>query len=636
MLQALRDKTSGLIAKIVLGALIFVFSFFGIESYFIARTDTWVAKVGSREISPEEFRKRFDEYRQRMMQMMGGQVDGSYFEKPETKRQVLDGLVDEQLLLAANEKFGMVITDQRVQKEIIDIPAFQTDGKFDPAIYKATLSAQGMSPPIFQERVRQDLAARELPNQIMGTSVVTNADIDAHIKLRDETRDADYLRIDKPTVAPATIADADIETYFKAHSAEFTNPEQISLEYLELDGSKLKVDATVDEAAVKERYEKDKAHYVSPEQRLTSHILVKVPKNADADAQKKALAKATDLAKQAKTAKDFGALAKANSDDLGSKAQGGDLGWIEKGVTDPAFETALFGMNKGDVSEPVLSSEGYHIISMRDVRAEHARPLEEVKGEIAKQLQEAERDRGYNDIAAKFIDSLTANPSSLEPTAKNLDLTIQKTPLFTRQGGPGIAANPAVTKAAFSDQVLVEGNISDAIDIGANHKVAVRIAEHKPSTPKALDAVREDVRQKLVAQQTGKVARERADALLKRLQGGEALDKIADELKLKVDHSDGLGRTAANVDSQLVSEIFKMARPAEGKTTSAMASLANDAYALAQLKAVHDGDPTKTDQAGRDQVRQQLQQQYAGSVARAFIASLRKSTKIEIADDRIP
>lgn len=636
MLQTLREKTSGLIAKIVLGALIFVFSFFGIESYFIARTDTWVAKVGDREITPEQFTQRFNEYRQQMMRMMGAQFDGSFFERPESKRQVLDNLIDEQLVLAANEKLGIRVTDQRVQKEILDIPAFQTNGKFDGAIYKATLSAQGMSPTGFQERVRQDLAVRELPSQIAATSVVTAADIDTYIKLRDQTRDIEYVLLDKPVVKPSDVSDAEVEAYFKEHAAEFVTPEQVALEYVEMDAATMKLDAPVDDAAVKERYEKDKARYVSPEQRLASHILVKVPKNADADAQKAALAKAQDLAKQAKAAKDFAALAKQNSDDLGSKAQGGDLGWLEKGVTDPAFEAALFGMKKGDVSEPVLSAEGYHVIQLRDVRAEHSRPLDEVKAEIVKELQETERERAFNDVAGKLTDAVNADPSSLENIAKKLGLEVHKTALFTRQGGTGIAANPAVVKAAFSEAVLVGGNVSDPVDLGPNHRVVVRVAEHKPSTPKPLDSVRDDVRARLVAEKTAKSAREQADALAKRLASGEALDKLAGELKLKLETANGLGRSAANLDSQLVAEVFRLARPAEGKPTTGMAALGNQGFALVQLKAVHDGDASKVDAAGRDQVRQQLQQAAAAQAARSFVASLRKQTKIQIAEDRIP
>ena len=180
---------------------------------------------------------------------------------------------------------------------------------------------------------------------------------------------------------------------------------------------------------------------------------MKVDANADAAAQKAALEKAQAIAAEAKTGKDFAALAKADSADVGSKAQGGDLGWLEKGVTDPAFESALFGLNKGDISDPVKTEEGYHIIQLRDVRPEKVRSFEEVKTELAKQYVDSERDRVYSEVSGKLTDAIYQDPTALASAAKELGLEVQKAPLFARTGGTGIAANPAVVKAAFSGAV---------------------------------------------------------------------------------------------------------------------------------------------------------------------------------------
>ncbi|MEO8673849.1 MAG: SurA N-terminal domain-containing protein [Tahibacter sp.] len=634
MLQALREKTSGLIAKIVLGALIFVFSFFGIESYFQSRNETWVAKVGDREISPEQFRKRFDDYRRRVTAMMGGQVDGAMFESAETKQRVLNGLIDEQVVLAANEKLGLVVADERIQKEIRDVPSFQADGKFDPALYKAALSNMGESPTSFQERVREDLASRELPSQLAASTLVTPRDVENYIRLRDQTRDLRYVNLPKPDAASTKVTDAEIETYFKDHTSEFMTPEQVALDYLELDATTLKTDAAADEATLKERYEKEKARYVAPEQRLTSHLLV-AAKGGDAEAQKKALAKAQELVAKVRGGTDFAAVAKESSEDLGSKAQGGDLGWLEKGVTDPAFESALFAMNKGDISEPVLSAEGYHVIQLRDVRAEKTRSFDEVKAELGKDFLDAERERVFNDVASKLTDAVYENPTSLDPAAKAISGVVKKTDLFSRQGGTGIAANPAVVKAAFSDAVLVEGNTSDAIDLGAEHKVVVRIAEHKPSTPKPLDSVREEIRGKLVAEAVSKQAKSQAESVLARLNKGETLDQLAAELKLKVAESKAIGRNAANLDARMVAAAFKLPRPAAGKPSTSTVAMADNAFALLAVDAVADGDPGKVDQAARDVVREQLKRNDANRISAAFVQSLRQQMKVQIAQDRL-
>ncbi|HEY6986409.1 MAG TPA: SurA N-terminal domain-containing protein [Rhodanobacteraceae bacterium] len=635
MLQALRGKKSSLLIKIVLVVITIGFSFWGISSYMFTRVDTTVASVDGSDISPDQFRQRFDEDRQRMMQMMNGAVDASYFERPEFRHQVLDQLINEQLLLEANKKLGISITDDRVKREILAIPAFQKDGKFDPDTYRMLLSTQGMSPLGFDQRVRQNLAVRELPEQIGTISLVTDAALDNYLKLRDQRRDIRYIKLDKPAADDAPVSDDDVQAYYKDHTQEFITPERVALDYLELDGSKLEVSEKPDDAVLKDRYEKEKSRFVSAEQRLASHILIKVPGKGSPDDQKQALAKAEAIAKEAKSGKDFAALAKQDSEDLGSKNQGGDLGWLEKGTTDEAFEGALFAMKKGDISDPVLSPEGYHVIQLRDVRAGTTRSFEDVKPELAKEYASTERDRVYTDKAGRLTDLTYQDPSSLDSAAKDLGLTVQKTGLFARNGGTGIAANPNVIKTAFSDSVLVQNNNSDPIEIGPNHIVVVRVAEHKPATPKSLDEVRDLVRARVIADRTAKKAKSRADELFAELDKGQTLDQIAAANKLKVESQQGLGREAVNVDSALVSAAFSLPRPQADKPEHKLVSLPGDAYALLELASVTDGDPSKLDAKTKEAARNALADGIATTTTREFVDALRADAKIQVSESRL-
>jgi peptidyl-prolyl cis-trans isomerase D len=635
MLQALRGKKSSLLIKIILVVITIGFSFWGIESYLITRVDTSVAKVNDTEISTDQFRQRFDENRQRMMQMMNGQLDASFFERPEMKKQVLDQLINERVLLDANKDLGVSVTDDRIKREILSIPAFQKDGKFDPDTYKMLLQAQQMSPRSFEERVREDLAVRELPQQVGASTLITDAQLDTYLRLKDQRRDFRYVKLDKPAPDTSPVSDEEIQAYYKGHTAEFTVPEQVSLDYLELDGSKLEVNATPDDAVLKDRYEKEKSRYVSAEQRLASHILVKVGGKGSPDDQKAALAKAEGIAKEAKAGKDFAALAKQDSDDLGSKNQGGDLGWLEKGQTDEAFETALFAMNKGDISDPVLTADGYSIIDLRDVRAGKTRSFEEVKPELAKEYAATEKDRVYTDKAGRLTDLTYQDPSSLDAAAKDLGLTVQKTTLFARNGGAGIAENPNVVKAAFSDTVLVQNNNSDPIELGPNHIVVVRIAEHKPATPMPLDAVKELVRARVQGERASKQAKERADKLFADLNGGESLDKIAEAAKLKVETQQGIAREAVNVDSALVTAAFTLPRPTAGKPERQLVTLGGDSYALLQLDGVTDGDPSKLDAKTKDAARNTLAEAIAQTTQREFVDALRADAKVRTSPEKL-
>lgn len=635
MLQALRAKTTGLIAKIVLGLIVIAFSFFGIESYFISQTDSFVARVGDREISQQEFRSRFDEYRQQKLQEAQGQIDARLFEQPAIKLQFLEKLIDDEVLLAANERLGAIIPADRLRKEIARIPAFQSNGAFDANLYRARLSSIGKTPVQFADDVARELSARELPVAVAGTAFVTEREVDDFLRLRGQVRDFRYVTLDRPELSDTDVSEEEIVAYHTAHQQEYMNPEQVSLNYVELDAQSVQVDLNPDESTLKNRYEKDKVRYVTSEQRLASHILVKVAGDGGPDQQKEALQKATQITEELKGGKDFAELAKTSSADLGSKALGGDLGWLDKGMTDPAFEEALYKLEKGAVSDPVLSSEGYHIIQVRDVRPGKTRTFEEVRDELAAEYRETERERVYNERSGRLIDLSYADSTSLDAAASELGLTVAQTGLFDRQGGTGIAANPAVVAAAFSDQVLAQGNNSDKIELAPNHIAIIRILEHKPATPKPLDEVRADVRMRIVDERVSKQAKQRADELFARLQAGEELGKIATELNQEVKQELAIGRNAINLDNALVSGAFDLSRPVDGKSAYALVAMAGDQYALLRLDNVADADPAAVDAPTREAARNSLAQAMADSSAREFVAALRAGMDIEIAQDRM-
>jgi peptidyl-prolyl cis-trans isomerase D len=636
MLQSIHEKTSGMFAKILLGIITIVFGgFFGTQQFGSSHSANYVADVDGHEITQQDFRERWDAYRQRITRQFGNQVDMSMIDTPERKRQLLDQMIDEQLLLDSAQKNGAVVPKNLVQQEILSVPAFQADGKFNPAAYQQFLTQSRKSAEGFDEDIRRDLLLQQTDQQLLSSAFVSNADVDNYIRLRDQTRDFRYVTLPKPAASDVTVADADIDAYYKAHADEFMTPEKVSLDYIELDASKMKTDNTVDDETLKKQYEDQKSHFVTNEQRQASHILVKVDKNANADAQKAALEKAKGLQAQAKSGKGFAELAKANSDDPGSKAQGGDLGWLEKGVTDPAFESALFAMKKGDISDPVKSDEGYHIIQLRDIKPEKVKPFEQVKAELASKYLEGERERQYSDISGRLTDAIYQDPTSLDAAAKQFNLPVQKTGLFTRTAGEGIAANPKVLKAAFSSPVLTEGNASDPIELGPSHVVIIKVDQHQKSEPKPLEQVRDDIKKRLLDVQVAKAARERADTLIARVQKGESLEKIAGELKLKVEDQKDIGRNASNVDRKLADDVFKLDRPAEGKPTVGESSMSNGDFALVELTAVKDGDPTKVDAKTKEAARNTLRQGIGGVAVRGYIDSLRKNAKIEVTEDRL-
>ncbi len=638
MLQSLRDKTTGWIAFLILGLVIIPFAFFGIEQYFEVRTPNYVAKVGEKEISQNEFRERFEQYRQNARRQLGESYDPSYFEQPLVKRQMLEQMVNEELLTQAAAVAGTEASDERVRREIAQVPAFQTDGKFDPVQYQLLLRSQ--SPPLtvseFESRIRRDVSSRELPTAVGGSSLVTDAAVNRYLSLRDQVRDFSYFVVPAVETSSVEPEQAAIDAYHEANKSEFMTDEQLSLSYVELNAATIDVPAEADDATLRARFEEQKNRYFLGEQRLASHILIKAAADADAQVQRLAQEKAADIAVRARAqGADFAALAREFSDDIGSKAQGGDLGWVEKGLTQPAFETALFAMADTQISDPVKTDEGYHVIQLREVQAERSKAFEEVQAELAEQYRTGERDRVFNERSGKLIDQIYKDPLSIEPAAAALGAQVQRTGLFGRSGGEGIAANPAVVREAFSERVLAEGGVSDPITLAPNHLLVVKLDEHKPSVTRPLEEVRAQVVAAINAETARSASAQRARALDARFQQNQTLASLAAEASTAVADATAVGRSALNHDSSVVAEAFKLGRPAAGQTVRRMVELPGDRHALVELRGVTEGDPSKADSAQRDAVRTQLQQAASAAETRSLLDAVRESVEVRIVEERL-
>ena len=634
MLQALRTKLHGWPSIVILGICVFAISFFGIESYFASHTETYVAMVGKHEISQRDFQDRMNEARRDAMARMGDSFDAAQFEQPEMKRRILDQLINEQLLRQANDALGMKVPDIALRDRIAGTPQFQVNGQFDPTTYRAILAAQNMTPAMFEASQRASLEPGLVPRAIIDSAIVTEADMDRYLGLLYQRRDLRWFAVPRPTLSDNAVSDAQLEAYYKAHQADFMNPEQVSLKYIEVNGADLKIDAQPSDDELKKRYEEQKQRFVQPEQRLVSHILVNVPKNATPDQQKAALAKAEKIAGEAKP-DNFAKLAEQDSDDLGSKRSGGDLGWLEKGVTNAAFDSALFSLQKGQISKPVLSDEGYHVLFLRDVRSGEAKPFAEVRDQIAKDYLSTERDRQYSELAGKLTDQTYQNPSSLEPASQALNLPIQTTALFPRKGGEGIAANAKLVQAAFSDDVLVQGNNSGLIELGPDHAVVVRVDKHVPAAARPLAEVRDQVRQKILDERIAAEALKNADALLAKVQKGEDMQAVASAAGATVQAVPNAIRMQQGVAPEVLEQAFLLPHPAEGKPQFARVSTADGNYALVAVDKVQEGDLSKVTFEQRDALRSQMAQAYGILATQAFIDALKAKTDIKIAADRM-
>lgn len=659
MLQKLRDKTTGWIATAVLGLLIVPFVFVGVNEYGSGSTDTTVAKVEAppawwssapswwpvsmlwqeEVVSLEEFRTRFEVARSNERAAQGEAFDPRQFETLDNKLQVLQLLVDEKVLALAARRADIRVSDAAVREEIASEPAFQVEGKFDPARYTLMLSSQqpALTPAKFQQEQRDRMQLALIPQAISESEFVTPKELDRLIKLLGETRDVTIVALPPPEADGAPVSDAQIKAWYETHVDEFQQPEAVTLEYVDIDGSAIPAsDAPVDEAALRQRYEQEKSRFMSAEQRLASHILITVPADADPAARAAAEKKADALAEQARRpGADFGALAKANSQDPGSRDSGGDLGWVEQGAMVKPFEDALFSMQPGDVQGPVQTDFGYHVLQLREVKGGQGQSFEDVREELAAEQGEVEAERAYNEVAGRVVNEVLKNPTALGPAAESVGLRVQKAGPFSRATAPGILGNPDVLRVAFSAAMVEDGTVSDPIEVGPQRSVVIRVLEHTPEQAQPLAQVRDAVIQAIRDDRTAKAAEAAADALLARVGKGEDLKQIATAQDLQSGELPGVPRGAPMPSPEINRAIFATERPAEGKVAAGKAPMDGGGYAVFVVTQVKEGDLATLEGEQRLQLQQQVTQMGGRSAVESFVGSLRKKYRITLQEDRL-
>ena len=655
MLQKLREKTTGWIATAILGLLIVPFAFFGMESYMSQRVDTYVARIAQppswwtsapqvwpitylwkiEDIDAEAYKQRLETARMRMRAQQGDNYDAKAFESVDNKRKILDTLIDDRLMQMAVKRDNIVISDAQVAEEIGKIPDFQVDGAFNMDRYQMLLSTQNppMTPRSFEVKVREGLMDDLIPSRIAKSAFVTDSELDRLMRLLGEHRDVSYVSLPAATADTAEVTQAQLDAWYKSHEAQFRAPETVRLEYVEVDGSKLAA-PVVDDAALHKKYQEQIAKSSSGDKREVSHILIAVAANAS-DAEKKAAeAKARQIADMARApAADFAALAKANSDDTGSKDKGGDLGWLTKGGMPGAFDDAAFAMQQGEVRGPVKSDFGWHVIKVNQIQQGVQRTFEDMRADLEKELQQGGREQAFNELTGKLVDAVYKNPTSLEPAAKALGLTVQTTPAFTRAGGPGIAADPKVLRAAFSDNLMQDGTASDPIEIGPEHTVLVRVIAHEPERALPLARVRDAVVQAIHADRQHKAAENAADALLKAAQD-KGLAAAAQAAGLAVADANDLARRSPLPSAQAVEAFFNLPRSRDNKVSMGKA-MVDGSYMVFALRAVRDADLGQVSAQERTQLRQQVAQGTGMQAQDAFVRAARAHYTIKVAEDRL-
>jgi peptidyl-prolyl cis-trans isomerase D len=637
VLQSIRERLTGILAIFILGILVIPFAFVGINSYFQGGAENLVARVNDRDITSSDFTQSFSTYRQRMQSIMGASFDPTQFDSLLARREHLDSMIDEEVLSQAARGIELDIDDERLGEQIRSIPAFHLDGEFNLDVYLSRLTSQGLSVKQFERQMRAQFIMGQLPNSVLRSSIATATELRDYVSLQDQKRTFKTILI--PPASNETAAqpdDAAIQAWYDENQASFQSEEMVEIEYVELSVLDIPSGTEPDEEFLKNRFEAQKGRFLSPEQRQISHILVEVAASADDAVKETARQEAQDAADRARAGEDFADLARGLSDDVGSAEFGGDLGWMEPGVMSETFEDAMYELTlENPVSDPVQTGLGCHVIQLRDIQPAAGMSYEEARATLVQEHREEESEREFLDQADRLVDMIYEDPTTLDAAALDLGLDVKRTGPFTRAGGEGVAANPEVISAAFSELVLLQGSVSDPIELELNHIVMIRVNEHFPVATLAMDDVRDRIVTQIQSERALEAARREAEALLASAQEeGADLAAIAEQGAYELIETEAAVRRNFVPDRTVVEEVFRLDAPAPGERLARVVN-ADSGYALVVLESVTAGSLEQGATLNEQQYRRQIANAAASIEFTGLMRQLREAADIQIYEDRL-
>ena len=635
MLSAIREKATGWIAWILVILISIPFALWGVNSYFEGATQIVIAVANGVEIEQSDYQRALAQKQRQLVQLAGRDLGTEYLDSPVFKRQVVDSMIDEALAREFSRDRGFRISDNQLNRFIRTTEAFHTNGQFDNERYERLIGNAGLSVQGFQAQQRQQLTTDQMRISLAETAFVSQTELNYALKLLNQKRSAVYaILLLEHFLEGVKITDEDISNEFDAKRAVYFEPPQARVAYVELSVARLAAAIKIDDSAVKKHYDDAPRRYSKPGSRSASHILL--PLVPGAAAEEAVRAKAARLVSEARGGADFAELARTYSKDAGSATRGGDLGVIQKGAMVPPFEKAVFALSAGEISEPVKTEFGYHVIKVTRVSKTEAIPFEEVREDIATALRRRGGEAEFVQLAEQLGNIAFEQPDSLEPLTDQLGLAIQTSDWFSGAMGTGIAANPKVRKAAFSDEVLVDGLNSGVIEINPDTLIVFRKLEHRERRPMLLEEVSDQIKTTLENRQAMLALEQAGNAILTALTDGTPWAELLGRYGLVEASLPAAVEEITDPQEQAIAvKVFAAPHPGAGAPVFGGGQISPEVFAIYRLDAVTMGDPSAVEQEEREQVRTAILRRQGDLLFDGFRADLRKAADVKIFDDRL-
>jgi len=637
MLIKIRERASGVIGWTVAGVIILVFAVWGVGSYFEGVSEIIVATADKIEINQQMYQQAMSDRRRRLVQMMGRNIDAELFSSTAFKRQVVEELIDTTLQNETLHASGFRISDAQLAALIQNTAVFHTDGQFDRDRYELLVQNAGMTIPSYENYQRQQSLVDQLVRGLGQSAIVSANSIDKAWKLLGQRRTASYTTLELNNfLDDIKVSEWAIEKEYRANSDAYFEPAAIQVDYLKLSVEDLGRRLNVDESDILRMFEDNSDRYLQPGSRSASHILLSVSADA-ADAQiDQVRQRAAEIIVRARSGESFASLAEVNSDDTGSAKRGGELGVIRPGTMVKPFEDAVFAMGEGEISEPVRTQYGFHVIRLDRITKTRVQSIDQVRDEIEAEVRHLRAEERFNELTEILGSIVFEQPDSLEPAADQLGLKVIRSEWFTQDVGTGIAAFQEVRDAAFGNEVLTDGLNSELIEIDQDNLVAIRKVDYRVRRQFDLNEARPALKKMLSATAASDRMDKVGEDLVARLKSGADWDELLMAHKLaRVRLPDTTEAIVEPLEQVVARAVYAAIVPLFGQIVYGGERISTARYAIYRLEHVEFGDPAKASAEDRLGVEKVLLSRRGEEMVIGWRHGLRKAAEVQINEESL-
>lgn len=622
MLQAINDRIKGWLGALVIIMITIPFAFWGIESYIGGGGPEFAAMVNGEEIPVMQFENAYSNQLARLNQQFGSTLP---FTNEQIKKQVLDQLINSVVLEENTYSSGYRVSDNSLKQTIATL--FNRDGKFDRDYFENVVASNGMTTSQYELRLRNELRVMQKRNAIIASAILTDEEASQLAALEQQEREIRFIKFKSDAdSADIVVTEQDIEDFYNANTDRYMTPERVSVEYVELTSDEIADSIDVDEGKLQEMYDDYKKLTLAKEERKARHILIQIGNSAE-KSREALMPRIKELQQKLNNGESFEELAREYSDDPGSAKQGGDLGWVATGDMVKPFEDALFSMNKGEISDVVETQFGLHLIKLDDIRTPEVQTFAEKRSEFEQELKKDTISSMFYDMSENMAVTAYENPDSLDAVIDAVNKQPEKTGLFTRDSGTGIAENQKFRTAAFSSSVIEEGMNSDVIELAPDHVAVLRLLKHEPASRKPLKEVKTEIENILRMKAAHAVIMAAAEDALNQITGGASVESVLTE-KQNIEGPFTVKRTApGDVDPMVVETAFRMPYPGNGEPSVQVVNLISGDVALVLLDKVTTPVDLAKDQI--DTVKQQRKNDVANSEFDFALTAIKDAAEIQ-------